>query len=185
MVIFGRLRSSDVNRSNPEILFIQVMQFVTLIVPYLMSLSSFRLLVRSYNGKGMVSFTMPWQQLLQPFSDIQISPPCEITLLMRRDFVVARIEASQDGSPYVYVTFNDPKEYKPDKPNMSPFGPNVTSMEDFMKNMPKVITNIGFMGPGLTDSPTIKFSMHEYQDMGIKVGDKVYIEIQKADTSGV
>ena len=105
---------------------------------------------------------------------------------MRRDFVVARIEASQDGSPYVYVTFNDPKEYKPDnKPNMNSFGSNVTSIEDLMKNMPKVITNIGFMGPGLTDSPTIKLSMHEYQDMGIKVGDKVYIEIQKADSSGV
>jgi hypothetical protein len=117
---------------------------------------------------------------------MQISPLCEITLSMRRDFVVARIEASQDGSPYVYVTFNDPKEYKPDnKPNMNPFGPNVTSIEDLMKNMPKVITNIGFMGPGLTDSPTIKLSMHEYQDMGIKVGDKVYIEIQKADSSGV
>jgi hypothetical protein len=40
------------------------------------------------------------------------------------------------------------------------------------------------MGPGLTDSPTIKFSMPEYQDMGIKVGDKVYIEIQKTDSSG-
>jgi hypothetical protein len=103
---------------------------------------------------------------------------------MRREFIVARIEASQDGSPYVYVTFNDPKEYKPDRPNMNPFGQNVTSIEDLMKNMPKVITNIGFMGPGLTDSPTIKFSMHEYQDMGIKVGDKVYIEIQKTDTSG-
>ena len=105
-------------------------------------------------------------------------------MLMRREFIVARIEASQDGSPYVYVTFNDPKEYKPDRPNMNPFGQNVTSIEDLMKNMPKVITNIGFMGPGLTDSPTIKFIMHEYQDMGIKVGDKVYIEIQKTDTSG-
>jgi hypothetical protein len=27
--------------------------------------------------------------------------------------------------------------------------------------------------------------MPEYQDMGIKVGDKVYIEIQKTDSSGV
>ena len=35
---------------------------------------------------------------------------------MRREYIVARIEASQDGTPYVYVTFNDPKEYKPDKP---------------------------------------------------------------------
>src|SRR5215216_4406297 len=110
--------------------------------------------------------------------------PAETTMLMRREFIVARIEASQDGSPYVYVTFNDPKEYKPERPNMNPFGQNVTSIEDLMKNMPKVITNIGFMGPGLTDSPTIKFSMPEYQDMGIKVGDKVYIEIQKTDSSG-
>jgi hypothetical protein len=41
------------------------------------------------------------------------------------------------------------------------------------------------MNPGLTDTPTIKLSMREYQDMGIKVGDKVYIEIQKAESSGV
>jgi hypothetical protein len=27
--------------------------------------------------------------------------------------------------------------------------------------------------------------MREYQDMGIKVGDKVYIEIQKAESSGI
>lgn len=120
-----------------------------------------------------------------PFQIYKYVPNVETTLLMRREFIVARIEASQDGSPYVYVTFNDPKEYKPDRPNMNPFGQNVTSIEDLMKNMPKVITNIGFMGPGLTDSPTIKFSMPEYQDMGIKVGDKVNIEIQKTDSSGV
>ena len=136
----------------------------------------------SYKGKLLLSIATGGRPAI---SDMQISPYCEITLSMRRDFVVARIEASQDGSPYVYVTFNDPKEYKPDKPNVNPFGPNVTSIEDLMKNMPKVITNIGFMGPGLTDSPTIKLSMHEYQDMGIKVGDKVYIEIQKADSSGI
>lgn len=107
---------------------------------------------------------------------------------MKREFIVAKIEGSQDGSPYVYVTFNDPKEYKPDKPNMNPFGSNVTSfssIEDLMKNMPKVMASFPGLGGGLTDSPTIKFSMHEYQDMGIKVGDKVYVEIQKADSSGV
>jgi len=36
-----------------------------------------------------------------------------------------------------------------------------------------------------TETPTIKLSMREYQDMGIKVGDKVFIEIQKAESSGV
>lgn len=108
---------------------------------------------------------------------------------MKREFIVARIEASQDGSPYVYVTFNDPKEYKPERPNMTPFGSNAAtfnSMDDLMKNLPKVMASFpGMMGPGLTETPTIKLSMREYQDMGIKVGDKVYIEIQKVDNSGV
>lgn len=107
---------------------------------------------------------------------------------MKREFIVARIEASQDGSPYVYVTFNDPKEYKPERANMNPFGSNVaafTSMDDLVKNFPKVMASFPGMGSGLTDTPTIKLSMKDYEDMGIKVGDKVFIEISRADSSGV
>ncbi|HEX9677246.1 hypothetical protein [Nitrososphaera sp.] len=106
---------------------------------------------------------------------------------MKREFVVARIEASQDGSPYVYVTFNDPKEYKPDK-SMSPFGQNTmafSSIEDMMKNMPKVMAGMPGMFGGMTETPVMKLSMREYQDLGIKVGDKVAIEIQKVEASGV
>jgi hypothetical protein len=107
---------------------------------------------------------------------------------MKREFIVARIEASQDGSPYVYVTFNDPKEYKPDRP-MSPFGQNTmafSSIEEMMKNMPKVMASMpGMFGGVLTDTPVMKMSMKEYQDMGIKVGDKVSIELQKVETSGI
>lgn len=107
---------------------------------------------------------------------------------MRREFIVARIEASQDGSPYVYVTFNDPKEYNPDKPKTNPFGTGTAtfnSIEDLMKNMPKVMASFPGIGGMAAESPTIKLSMREYQDMGIKVGDKVYIEIQKTESSGV
>jgi hypothetical protein len=107
---------------------------------------------------------------------------------MKREFIVARIEASQDGSPYVYVTFNDPKDYKPDRPNVNPLGSNIqtfNSMDDLIKNMPKVMASFPGMLGGVTDSPTIKLSMREYQDLGIKVGDKVYIEVQKVDSSGV
>ena len=107
---------------------------------------------------------------------------------MKKEFIIARIEASQDGSPYVYVTFNDPKDYKPDRP-MSPFGQNTmafSSIEDMMKNMPKVMASMpGMLGGGLTETPVIKFSMKDYQDMGIKVGDKVTVEIQKVEASGV
>jgi hypothetical protein len=49
------------------------------------------------------------------------------------------------------------------------------------------MSNISGMmgGGGLTDAPTMKMSIREYQDMGIKVGDKAVIEIQKLDHGGV
>jgi hypothetical protein len=111
---------------------------------------------------------------------------------MKKDCVISRIEASQDGSPYVYVTFADPNDYKPgaEKPQ-NPFGPNMmafTSPEDMMKNLPKAMGNLSrAMGGGamLTDSPTFKISMREYEDMAIKVGDKITIEIKKPDSSGI
>ena len=57
-----------------------------------------------------------------------------------------------------------------------------------MKNLPKAMTNIskaiGGGGPH-TDSPTFKITMREYEDMSIKVGDKVSIEIKKSDSSGI
>ena len=109
---------------------------------------------------------------------------------MKKDCVISRIEASQDGSPYVYVTFVDPNDYKPgaEKPQ-NPFGPNMmafTSPEDKMKNLPKAMGNLSkAMGVGgaLTDSPTFKISMREYENMGIKVGDKIIVEINKSDSS--
>lgn len=107
---------------------------------------------------------------------------------MKLDYVVSRIEASQDGSPYVYVTYANPNDFKagaerPANPNMMAF----TSPEDLMKNLPKAMANISkAMGGGaLTDSPTFKITMREYEDMSIKVGDKVSIEIKKSDSSGI
>ncbi|MGB7957091.1 MAG: hypothetical protein WCF23_24215 [Candidatus Nitrosopolaris sp.] len=109
---------------------------------------------------------------------------------MKKDCIISRIEASQDGSPYVYVTFSDANDYKPgaEKPQ-NPFGPNMmafTSPEDMMKNLPKAMSNIsramGGAGPP-TDSPTFKISMREYEDMAIRVGDKITIEIKKSDSS--
>jgi hypothetical protein len=51
-----------------------------------------------------------------------------------------------------------------------------TSPEDLMKNLPKATSNISRgMGEGcpLTGSPTFKISMRDYEDMAIKVGDKL------------
>ena len=62
---------------------------------------------------------------------------------MKKDCIISKIEASQDGSPYVYVTFSDPNDYKPGAED--PFGANMmafTSPEDMMKNLPKAMSNI-------------------------------------------
>ena len=96
-------------------------------------------------------------------------------------------------SPYVYVTYVNPNDFKAGadrSPSFNPFGPNMmafTSPEDLMKNLPKAMANMGkAMGGGghPTESPTFKISMRENEDMAIKVGDKVTIEIKKAESSG-
>jgi len=111
---------------------------------------------------------------------------------MKKDFIISKIEASQDGTPYIYVTFSDVNDYKAGgEKQQNPFGPNMmafTSPEDLMKNLPKMMSNISRMAGGggaPTDSPTFKMSMKEYEDIGIKVGDKVTIEIKKSENSGI
>jgi hypothetical protein len=54
-----------------------------------------------------------------------------------------------------------------------------------MKNLPKVLSNMFGKGAGERDSPTFKITMKEYENIAIRVGDKVRIEIKKADNSGV
>ena len=111
---------------------------------------------------------------------------------MRKEYIVAKIESPQEGSHYVYVTFSDEKEYRSQETKtQSQFGPGVgafNSIEDLMKNMPKIMANTpglgGGGGGGQTGSPTVKLSMREYEDMNIKVGDKVYLDIYKpSDTN--
>jgi hypothetical protein len=57
-----------------------------------------------------------------------------------------------------------------------------------MKNLPKAMSNMFGTGAGggmLGDSPTFKITMKEYEEMAIRVGDKVGIEINKVDSSGI
>ena len=66
----------------------------------------------------------------------------------------------------------------------SPFGGmgmNFTSPEDLMKNLSKMFGR----GTNLGESPTFKFSVREYEESGLTVGDKVTIEIKKSESSGI
>ena len=56
---------------------------------------------------------------------------------MKIDYIVSRIEASQDGTPDVYVTYSNPNDFKAgaDRTPQNQFGPNMmafTSPEDLM-----------------------------------------------------
>ncbi len=108
---------------------------------------------------------------------------------MRKEYIVAKIQSPQEGSHYVYVTFSNDKEYRlEEKKPQNQFGPGVgafSSIEDLMKNMPKIMANIPGLGGGATqtESPTVKLSMREYEDMNIKVGDRVYFNIYKPDNT--
>ncbi len=104
---------------------------------------------------------------------------------MKKEYVVKSIDASSDGSPYVIVTLASAKELKEGMQPQSRMGPKVmgfTNMNDMMKDLNKMFSGMGGMQGGLT---AIKLEMHEYKQMGITVGDKVYLELTKAESLGV
>jgi hypothetical protein len=106
---------------------------------------------------------------------------------MKNEFIVSKIEASQDEkTPFVYVVFSDTKTLGKEnqQQQQSPFGGmgmNFTSPEDLMKNLPKMFGR----NMNLGESPTFKLSIREYEESGLRVGDKVTIEIKKPDSSGI
>ncbi len=107
---------------------------------------------------------------------------------MKKDFIVSKIEAPQDGSHYVLVAFTDPNALKSTGEGGSGEALPFASPEDLMKNLPKVMSNMFGEGAGggmLRDSPTLKITMKEYDEMAIRVGDKVGIEIRKVDSSEI
>jgi hypothetical protein len=93
-------------------------------------------------------------------------------------------------APHVHIGFSEPAKSGEAKP-LNPFGPSMTafsSPEEMMKNLPKIMGNLpGMIGRagGFPDSPVFKCSMRKYEDMNIRVGDKVSIEIMKKQDNGI
>ena len=104
---------------------------------------------------------------------------------MRKEYVVMRIDAAPDGSPYVVVSLSLAKDMKEGNQPPSPFGSNVmgfTNMDDMMKNLNKMMAGGMGGGPGNT---SIKLEMHEYKELNLSVGDKVFLDMSKAESLGV
>ncbi|MCH8914861.1 MAG: hypothetical protein IIA82_03315 [Thaumarchaeota archaeon] len=110
---------------------------------------------------------------------------------MKKEFVVKSIDSAPDGAPYVLVSLSSIKDLKEASQNPQPSlgSPKVmgfTNMNDMMKDLNKMISGGMGGGMGMQGSITqLKLEMHEYKDMGLSVGDKVFLELTKAETLGV
>ena len=111
---------------------------------------------------------------------------------MKKEFVVKSIDAAPDGGSYVLVSLSSLKDLKETTQNpQSPFGtPKVmgfTNMNDMMKDLNKMFSG-GGMGGGMgmqSGITQLKLEMHEYKEIGLAVGDKVFLELTKAEALGV
>ena len=109
---------------------------------------------------------------------------------MKKEFVVKSIDAAPDGAPYVIISLSSIKDLKEgtQNPPAAFGGPKVmgfTNMNDMMKDLNKMMSGMGG-GMGMQSGVTqLKLEMHEYKDMGLAVGDKVFLELTKAETLGV
>ncbi|AJM93155.1 hypothetical protein [Nitrosopumilus piranensis] len=109
---------------------------------------------------------------------------------MKKEYVVRSIDAAPDGAPYVVVSLSSVKDLKEGNQNpQTPFGGpkvmNFSNMNDMMKDLNKMLSGMGG-GMGMQGGVTqLKLEMHEYKDMGLSVGDKVFLELSKAESLGV
>ncbi len=100
---------------------------------------------------------------------------------MKKEYVVIEIAASQDGGPFVFISLTDPREVR--ESFQTPAAPSslaVSSMDDLMKGLNKAFSGMskGMSGRFMT---TLKMDIKEYEDSGLKVGDKISLEIVKVE----
>ena len=92
-----------------------------------------------------------------------------------------------DAAPYVVVSLSSKKDVQDNNgPLSSPFGKSnvmgFSNMNDMAKELNKMMSGgMGMMG----NTTSIKLDMIEYKKLSLSVGDKVYLDLTKAESSGV
>ena len=108
--------------------------------------------------------------------------------LMRKEFVVKRIDASPDGAPYVIVSLTSSKDLQEGNKPQSQFDlskmMDPSKMGDMVKNLNNMLSGAGGMMPGGSGT-SLKLDMREYREMNLSVGDKVYLELTKDENTGI
>ncbi len=100
---------------------------------------------------------------------------------MKKEYVVTEITAAPDGAPYVLVSLVDPRDLKDRQ--RTPYSPQAvfSSPDELFKNLGRIFQSQMVTGM----STVIKLGLHEYEKLNIKVGDRIYLEIVKADIETV
>ena len=108
---------------------------------------------------------------------------------MRKEFVIKRIDASPDGAPYVIVSLTSSKDLQEGIKPQSQFDPSKmmdpAKMGDMVKDLNKMLSGAGGMMSGGGGGTLLKLDMHEYKEMNLSVGDKVYLDLTKDENTGV
>ena len=107
---------------------------------------------------------------------------------MRKEYVVVRIDAAPDTAPYVIISLSSKKDVQDSNgPPSSPIGKSnvmgFSNMNDMAKELKKMMSGggVGMLG----NTTSMKLDMIEYKKLGLSVGDKVYLDLTKAESSGV
>jgi hypothetical protein len=110
---------------------------------------------------------------------------------MKKEFIVSKVEAPQDGGPYICVVLTDIKGNFTRTRRQQGFPENpfgiatipISSLDD-LRNLPKKISDAINSAYGSSDnnapydSTTLKMTQKEFQELGIKEGDKITLEIK-------
>ncbi|HEX6294333.1 MAG TPA: hypothetical protein VFZ46_04210, partial [Nitrososphaeraceae archaeon] len=115
----------------------------------------------------------------------------------KKEFIVSKIETSKDNSPYVYVSIYTKDNFSSTRRQQgfpeNPFGVAaipITSLDD-LKNLPKKISDAIENAFGIgrnnisSESTTFKMNMREFEELGIKIGDKVTLEINISNNNDI
>ena len=110
---------------------------------------------------------------------------------MKKEFIVSKVEVPQDGGPYICLVLTDIKGNFTRTRRQQGFPENafriatipISSLDD-LRNLPKKISdaiNAAYSSSDNNipyDSTTFKMTQKEFQELGIKEGDKITLEIK-------
>ena len=100
-------------------------------------------------------------------------------MVLTKEYVITEIKSAPDGSPFILVTLKDPSDVRgPQQQSTNPNMAAFTSINEMMSNIGNVMTK-QMMGNFAT---IIKITLHEYEESGFKVGDRLTLKIDKTIT---